>query len=1064
MASEEQYLDDLLNNAINSEPRERSMKDVMRKMGIVIEEPVAEEIPMPEADLTMPELQEAPLAEDISSVDLDDMLSQLEGMEVSDNSVSLDETVPVEEPVIEETTSESVTPEISAITQETLADMLDVLDDPSTYMNEVVPDISIEELSAALETPMQEEIPAVEEVSQPEVTLADEIGQDDLDAMLAGFDVPETAPEVEEAPVIEDIPVMEEAPVIEDISVMEEAPIMEDIPIMEEAPVMEDIPIMEEAPVIEDIPVMEEAPVMEDIPVMEEAPIMEDIPIMEENPAIEEPIIEEPIIDEVPALEEPTPAPAAESAPMGKMSQEEMDALIAGMTGGDAPAEEPVVEEPAIEEPIIEEPIIDEVPALEEPTPTPVAESAPMGKMSQEEMDALIAGMTGGDAPAEEPAVDEPAIEEPIIEESIIEEPAIEEPAVEEPIIEEPSESVSDNPSDDELLKMLGEATTAEDFVMPESRLTDNAESDINISDEIIFDEVPTDEISTDEIQTDDVATEGITEEITSAENDFANEAPVDLDVGNASQDELMAMLAGLGLDDTPSEEQPAEPEADITDSNSSGAEETPVDLNDVEKLEAAGESDEDLLALLEGIDPTAANDVSSEPSQIIEPYEADGKLPKPKKKKKGFSLPLFGKKKKKGAEEESNLSEGDGVIAGTDEEIDDILAGMNEAETQDVPEENADGIQEVDLAEAMGDFDELAGIKEKKKPGFFARLLAFLTEDLDEEETTAGAALDEMSNDDILAEVDAETAAVEEKKNKKAKKDKKGKKKAAASEPSEAGEEGEEGEEGAADNGKKKKKKEKKVKEPKEPKPKEPKKIVLSKKANIGLFCFCVTIIAAVVILSNILPDYIEKNAARKAYYQGDYRTVYENFMNKQLNDSDTIIFKRAETIMKLQRRLDSYNNRIAMGQDAEALDSLLEGVYVYNKLSSEDTVGVVNDLTPIYMQIVDILQNKYNLSAQEAVSIYNIEDDTEYTRILFEIVRTGVYTLSVPETEENIEQSIEEITEQNSDEATEQNSDESNDVDENTDETPEEPARDDSEYRTIEIEDMLPQEEDLL
>ena len=968
MASEEQYLDDLLNNAINSEPKERSMKDVMRKMGIVIEEPVAEEIPMPEADLTMPELQEAPLAEDISSVDLDDMLSQLEGMEVSDNSVSLDETVPVEEPVIEETTSESVNPEISAITQETLADMLDVLDDPSTYMNEVVPDISIEELSAALETPAQEEIPAVEEVSQPEVTLADEIGQDDLDAMLAGFDMPEAA------------------------STVEETPIMEDIPVMEETPIMEDIPVMEEAPIMEDIPVMEEAPIMEDIPTIEE-------------PIIEEPIIEEPII------EEPAPAPAAESAPMGKMSQEEMDALIAGMTGGDAPAEEPAVEEPIIEE-----------------------------------------------------------------------------PAVEEPIIEEPSGSVSDNPSDDELLKMLGEATTAEDFVMPESRLTDTAESDINISDEIIFDEIPTDEIPTDEISMDEILTEGAAEEIATDENAVVNEAPLDLDVGNATQDELMAMLAGLGLDDTPAEEAPSEPEANA-ESDAAGAEsqddlanmlngidegtsdddaagsieDTPVDLNDVEKLEAAGESDEDLLALLEGIDPTAANDVSSEPSQIIEPYEADGKLPKPKKKKKGFSLPLFGKKKKKGAEE-SDMPEGDGVIIGTDEEIDDILAGMNEAENQDAPEENADGIQEVDLAEAMGDFDELAGIKEKKKPGFFARLLAFLTEDLDEEETTAGAALDEMSNDDILAEVDAEAAAVEEKKNKKAKKDKKGKKKAAASESSEAGEDGEEGEEGAADNGKKKKKKEKKVKEPKEPKPKEPKKIVLSKKANLGLFCFCVTIIAAVVILSNILPDYIEKNAARKAYYQGDYRTVYENFMNKQLNDSDTIIFKRAETIMKLQRRLDSYNNRIAMGQDAQALDSLLEGVYVYNKLSADDTVDVVNDLTPIYMQIVDILQNKYNLSAQEAVSIYDIEDDTEYTRILFEIVRTGVYTLSVPESEDITEQSIEENAEQISDENVEQNADESDDAGENTDETPAEPVRDDSNYRTIELEDMLPQEEDLL
>ena len=651
---------------------------------------------------------------------------------------------------------------------------------------------------------------------------------------------------------------------------------------------------------------------------------------------------------------------------------------------------------------------------IEEPE-TVVEEPAPVEQMNQDELDAMLAGL---DLP-EEPVTEEPAVEEEIPatdDISMDEIPAMEEelPASEDTI------SDIDNPTDDDLLKMLGEATTAEDFVMPESRMT--AENE---------------EPNSDEASQDDLA--AMLGE--SSQDDLAAM------LGESSQDDLAAMLGDSSQDDLAAmlgEEATAEPKAD---------------LNDVEKLEATGESDEDLLALLEGIDPTASGETSedssgeisellSEPDQIIEPYDADGKLPKPKKKFKGFSLPFFGKKKKKAEIVEGNID--DGVIAGTADEIDNILAGMEQAENPD-----NDGVQEIDLAEAMGDLDELAGIKEKKKPGFFARLLAFLTEDLDEPDEEVKP-MEEFSNDDILAEVDAEAAVEEkkaEKKSKKSKKDKK--KKGAAAEPSEDGE-GEEGDEAAEDTSKKKKNKEKKVKEPKEPKPKEPKKIVHSKKANIGLFAFCVTLIAAIVILSNILPDYTQKLEARKAYYQGDYRTVYANFMNKQLNDSDTIIFKRAETIMKLQRRLDSYNNRIAMGQEAEALDSLFEGVYVYQKLINDDTVDVANDLIPIYSQITEILKNKYGISSDEALQIYNIDDDTEYTRILFEIVRTGSYSLTTEPQEDELplmEPSVEEENES---------------VDENTENTSEDvstdDSMDDSEYTTIELEDMLPGEEDLL
>ena len=83
--------------------------------------------------------------------------------------------------------------------------------------------------------------------------------------------------------------------------------------------------------------------------------------------------------EEIPApAPAPAPAPEPEPAPSsgGKMSQEEIEAMLAGMGGGAEPA----------------------------PAPEPAPSSG--GKMSQEEIEAMMAGMAGGaePAPAPEPA------------------------------------------------------------------------------------------------------------------------------------------------------------------------------------------------------------------------------------------------------------------------------------------------------------------------------------------------------------------------------------------------------------------------------------------------------------------------------------------------------------------------------------------------------------------------------------------------------------------------------------------------------------------------------------
>ena len=148
-------------------------------------------------------------------------------------------------------------------------------------------------------------------------------------------------------------------------------------------------------------------------------------------------------------------------------------------------------------------------------------------------------------------------------------------------------------------------------------------------------------------------------------------------------------------------------------------------------------------------------------------------------------------------------------------------------------------------------------------------------------------------------------------------------------------------------------------------------------------LVAFCATLIAAITFLSSFLPEYADKTEARRAFYAGDYKTVYEQLNNKKLGSSDEIMFQRATEVLSLQHKLDSYHNRMALGEDMEALDALFQGVNLYIELAGSDTSGARNELTVIYQQICTILQDDYGVSPEEAVEINGYDNET-YTRKL--------------------------------------------------------------------------------
>lgn len=323
-------------------------------------------------------------------------------------------------------------------------------------------------------------------------------------------------------------------------------------------------------------------------------------------------------------------------------------------------------------------------------------------------------------------------------------------------------------------------------------------------------------------------------------------------------------------------------------------------------------------------------------------------------------------------------------------------------------------------LLEGTADEEEIP-----KKQGIFAKFLSFLFEADEEEELLADNAgsdidLDELpignpsdENKQLLEELseedkkDAKKKGKKEKK-KKEKKDKKGKK---VGEDIEADDE-EENEGKSKGKGKKpKKKKKEKEKNQEEEEFKEPEK-KLSKKKVIPVFLFCATIGACIVVISMMLPSYMEKRDARIAYDYQKYEEVYDLLYGKKLNEEDEALLKKSSIVLQMERKLDSYENYEKLDMPLEALDALISGVDRYQKiLPKAEQYHVVSEVGGIYEQILEKL-SEYGISEAEALDIIASGDNVTYSQRLEDIVYgNGVSMESVAEPIQDVLPEEEEI-----------------------------------------------------
>ena len=191
----------------------------------------------------------------------------------------------------------------------------------------------------------------------------------------------------------------------------------------------------------------------------------------------------------------------------------------------------------------------------------------------------------------------------------------------------------------------------------------------------------------------------------------------------------------------------------------------------------------------------------------------------------------------------------------------------------------------------------------------------------------------------------------------------------------------------------------------------------------------------AVLFILVHLSADYSVKQTAKNAFEAGDYQTCYVNLYGKSLNETEEQMYNKSQCILHIRMWYREYEMLEADGNEAKALDSLIQSVHGYPALYEYALRwGAESEVYQEYLNILDALYSRYGVEEAQAREIGDLKSDIEYTRAVMTLVGgVGYGQESAPEQDQPQDGS--------------QDSFEAEDI-EQADELPEEAEIDEGEY----------------
>lgn len=154
-------------------------------------------------------------------------------------------------------------------------------------------------------------------------------------------------------------------------------------------------------------------------------------------------------------------------------------------------------------------------------------------------------------------------------------------------------------------------------------------------------------------------------------------------------------------------------------------------------------------------------------------------------------------------------------------------------------------------------------------------------------------------------------------------------------------------------------------------------------------VFVFFGIMTTAFLLLTNMFSYSMSIRNASDYFSSHRYTQAYNEVYGMELNDEDIELYDKIMTIMFVNKQLNSYNNYYHMKKYPEALDSLLKGLQRYEKYSELATLlGIKTDLDYVRDQILSELYNVFGLTEEQAVEIINSENRMQYSIAVYNVV----------------------------------------------------------------------------
>lgn len=154
-------------------------------------------------------------------------------------------------------------------------------------------------------------------------------------------------------------------------------------------------------------------------------------------------------------------------------------------------------------------------------------------------------------------------------------------------------------------------------------------------------------------------------------------------------------------------------------------------------------------------------------------------------------------------------------------------------------------------------------------------------------------------------------------------------------------------------------------------------------------VFLFFGIMVILLLVGTNLFTYSVSIKNANTYFNRHKYTDAYNEVYGIELKDEDIELYDKIETVMFVNKQLNSYNNYYAMKKYPEALDSLLKGLKRYDKyIELATALGIKSDLDYVRDQILAELNHVFRLSEQDAVAILDSDSQKDYSVAIYDVV----------------------------------------------------------------------------